>query len=99
MDLFNIPRLSSEEILHGVERSKYFSMAEHLESSCPAQGGIISCYVMLDKILTTDDLRKRGLIIMDWYIMCKSHGENVAHIFLQIRSYGRWFSVYLVFLE
>jgi hypothetical protein len=58
-----------------------------------------SCYVMLDKILTTDDLRKRGLIIMDWYIMCKSHGENVAHIFLQIGSYGHWFSVYLVFLE
>ena len=35
----------------------------------------------LEKALTMDYLRKRGIIIMDWCVMCKSRGESVANNF------------------
>ncbi|KAG2688943.1 hypothetical protein I3760_09G116800 [Carya illinoinensis] len=34
------------------------------------------------KILTTDNLRKRRIIIADWYCMCRSEGESVDHLLL-----------------
>jgi hypothetical protein len=36
----------------------------------------------LGKILTTDNLRKRRVIILDWYCMCKTSGESVNHLLL-----------------
>ncbi|KAF5452893.1 hypothetical protein F2P56_021410 [Juglans regia] len=36
----------------------------------------------LGKILTTDNLRKRRIIIADWCCMCKSGGESVNHLLL-----------------
>lgn len=36
----------------------------------------------LGKILTTDNLRKRGLIIIDWCCMCRKGGESVDHLLL-----------------
>ncbi|KAF5480212.1 hypothetical protein F2P56_000977 [Juglans regia] len=36
----------------------------------------------LGKILTTDNLRKYKVIIMDWYNICKKVGEMVDHLFL-----------------
>ena len=35
---------------------------------------------VLGKILMTDNLRKTGVIIVDWYCMCKSNGEYVDHL-------------------
>ena len=46
------------------------------------KGGFFSWCVPLGMTLTTDNVRKRGLIIMDQFLMCYSHGENVAHTFL-----------------
>lgn len=34
------------------------------------------------KILTTDNLRKRGCVVMDWCYMCKKNGESVDHLLL-----------------
>jgi hypothetical protein len=36
----------------------------------------------LGKILTLDNLRKRGLIVMDWCCMCKRSGESINHLLL-----------------
>ena len=36
----------------------------------------------LGKILTLDNLRKRGLIVVDWCCMCKRSGESINHLFL-----------------
>jgi hypothetical protein len=36
----------------------------------------------LDRILTVDNLRKRGLIVVDWCSMCKRSGESVDHLLL-----------------
>uniref|UniRef100_A0A2N9JAL9 Reverse transcriptase domain-containing protein n=1 Tax=Fagus sylvatica TaxID=28930 RepID=A0A2N9JAL9_FAGSY len=36
----------------------------------------------LDRILTTDNLRRRWVIIMDWCCMCKNSGESSSHLLL-----------------
>lgn len=36
----------------------------------------------LGKILTADNLRKRGVIVMEWFYMCKSNVESIEHLFL-----------------
>ena len=36
----------------------------------------------LDRILTTDNLRRHQVIIMDWCCMCKNNGESSSHLLL-----------------
>jgi hypothetical protein len=36
----------------------------------------------LGRILTLDNLRKRHIIVMDWYCMCKNSGESIDHLLL-----------------
>jgi hypothetical protein len=36
----------------------------------------------LGRILTVDNLRKRGLIVVDWCSMCKRSGESIDHLLL-----------------
>ena len=36
----------------------------------------------LGKILTTDNLKKKGCVVLDWYYMCKKNGESVDHLLL-----------------
>ena len=36
----------------------------------------------LGKILTTDNLRKRRVLVLDWCYMCKKCGESVDHLLL-----------------
>ena len=40
--------------------------------------------VALGKILTANNLRMRGIVIMVWCFMCKKYGENANHFFLYI---------------
>lgn len=51
-----------------------FSLTDYLESSCTTKGGFFHMVWLLGKILSTDNLRKRGLIIMDQCFMCKVSG-------------------------
>ena len=36
----------------------------------------------LGRILTTDNLRRRNVIVLDWCCMCKENGESIAHLLL-----------------
>jgi hypothetical protein len=36
----------------------------------------------LGKILTVDNLRKRGVLVVGWCCMCKRNGESVDHLLL-----------------
>jgi len=36
----------------------------------------------LGKILTHDNLRRRGIVVVEWCVMCKKHGESVDHLLL-----------------
>jgi len=32
--------------------------------------------------LTHDNLRRRGILVVEWCVMCKKHGESVDHLLL-----------------
>jgi hypothetical protein len=36
----------------------------------------------LGKILTHDNLRRRRIVVVEWCVMCKKHGESVDHLLL-----------------
>ena len=36
----------------------------------------------LGKILTTEILRKRNIVIVNWCCMCKAVGETIDHLFI-----------------
>jgi len=36
----------------------------------------------LGKILTHANLRRRGIVVAEWCVMCKKHGESVDHLLL-----------------
>jgi len=36
----------------------------------------------LGKILTHDNLHRRGVVVVEWCVMCKKHGESVDHLLL-----------------
>lgn len=38
--------------------------------------------VTLGKLLTVDNLRKRRVVVVDWYCMCKTSGETTNHLLL-----------------
>ncbi|KAG6698035.1 hypothetical protein I3843_08G001900 [Carya illinoinensis] len=48
------------------------------------------------KILTIDQLRKRGLVIMDWCFMCKHNAESVDHLLLHCDTVNvLWYEIFL----
>ena len=48
----------------------------------PPRVAFFSWSASLGKILTTDNLRKRRLIVLDWCYMCKRCRESVDHLLL-----------------
>ena len=52
------------------------------QSKVPLRVAFFSWSTALGKILTTDNLRKRSIIVLDWCYMCKRCGESVDHLLL-----------------
>uniref|UniRef100_A0A2N9GE37 Reverse transcriptase domain-containing protein n=1 Tax=Fagus sylvatica TaxID=28930 RepID=A0A2N9GE37_FAGSY len=52
------------------------------KSKTPPRVAFFSWTAALGKVLTTENLRKRGFILQDWCCMCKQSGESVDHLFL-----------------
>jgi hypothetical protein len=50
------------------------------KAKVPPRVAFFSWIASLGKALTTNNLRKRGLIILDWCCMCKRNGESVNHL-------------------
>ena len=51
-----------------------------------------------DRILTGDNLRGRGLVLVDWCIMCHSNGEMTDHLLLHCgKAYWLWSLVFRSF--
>jgi hypothetical protein len=49
----------------------------------PSRAAFFSWLVALGKILTVDNLRKRNIIIVDRYCLCKRDGETMDHLLLR----------------
>jgi hypothetical protein len=52
------------------------------KAKVPSRVAFFIWTVALGKILTTDNLRKRRVIILDWCSMCKASGESVNHLLM-----------------
>ncbi|XP_050281856.1 uncharacterized protein LOC126722748 [Quercus robur] len=59
-----------------------FSWRMTWHSKVPPRVAFFSWSASLGKILMTDNLRKRCVIVLDWCYMCKSCGESVDHLLL-----------------
>jgi hypothetical protein len=52
----------------------------------------------LGKILTLDNLRKRGLIVVGWCCMCKRSGESIDHLLLHCEvARDLWTALFTLF--
>ena len=52
------------------------------QSKVPPRVAFFSWSASIGKILTTDNLRKKCIILLDWCHMCKRCGESVDHLLL-----------------
>ena len=68
------------------------------KSKVPSRVAFFSWTAALGKILTIDNLRKRGLILVDWCYLCRESGESPDHILLH-RKLARelWDLVFVLF--
>ena len=63
----------------------------------PSRVAFFVWIVVLGNILTIDNLRKRKILFLDWYCMCKRNGESVDHLLIHCSfASDLWSSVYLV---
>jgi hypothetical protein len=50
----------------------------------------------LGKILTLDNLKKRQVIVIDWYCMCKKSRETINHLLLHYEvARDLWFQPFV----
>ncbi|KAF5480926.1 hypothetical protein F2P56_001629 [Juglans regia] len=65
------------------------------QTKAPTKAAFFVWTASLDKILTTDNLRKRRVIVLDWCYMCKKYGESVDHLLLHCEmAKGMWDDIF-----
>ena len=68
------------------------------QSKVPPRVAFFSCLASLDKILTTDNLFKRRIIVLGWCYMCKRCGEVLDHLLLPCPvAFELWSLVFCLF--
>ena len=73
-----------------------WKLAWHLK--VPPRVAFISWAASLGKILSIDNLQKRGIIVLDWCCMCKTRGESANHLLLHCPiAYELWTMVFYLF--
>jgi hypothetical protein len=45
-------------------------------------GGFFVWIAVLRKILMLNNLRKRNVVVVEWYCMCKKSGESIDHLLI-----------------
>ena len=69
---------------------KYLLLADGIEvpwkriwkTKAPPRVAFFVWVAALGRILTTDNLRRRNVIVLDWCCMCKENGESISHLLL-----------------
>ncbi len=68
------------------------------KSKVPPRVAFFSWTAALGKILAMDNLRKRGLILVDWCCLCRESGESPDHILLHCKvALELWDLVFVLF--
>ena len=64
----------------------------------PSRVAFFVWIVVLGNILTIDNLRKRKILFLDWYCMCKRNGESVDHLLIHDPlAFDLWSIVFTLF--
>lgn len=63
-------------------KDNLFSWKSIWRTKAPLKAAFFLWTNSLGNILTIDNLRKRGLITIDWCCMCNKNGEPVDHLLL-----------------
>ena len=80
----------------GGSNSIHFPWKIIWRSKIPPRVAFFSWSAALGRILTTDNLWKRGINLIDWCVMCKQNGEN--HLLLHCPiAYKMWSLVFCLF--
>ena len=48
------------------------------------------------KILTSDNLRRRGLILVDWCCVCRHSGDDIDHLLVHCEGVSKLWSFALI---
>ena len=75
----------------------YVSWKTIWKQKIPSRVAFFVWTVALRKCLTTDNLRKRKMWILNWCYMCKRNGESVDHLFLHCPLASDLWSMVLVY--
>lgn len=76
----------------GIASEKYWKV------TVPPRVAFFSWCVTLGRVLTEDNLRKRGIMVTEWCFMCKNYGDDVNHLFLHCAmASDLWAMVYTLF--
>ena len=68
------------------------------QSKVPPRVAFFSWSTSFGKILTTDNLHKRRVIVLDWCYMCKRYGESMDHLLLHCSiAWELWSLVFCLF--
>ena len=68
------------------------------QSKVPPRVAFFSWSTSLGKILTTDNLHKRQVMVLDWCYMCKRCGESMYHLLLHCSiDWELWSLVFCLF--
>uniref|UniRef100_A0A2N9H4S1 Reverse transcriptase zinc-binding domain-containing protein n=1 Tax=Fagus sylvatica TaxID=28930 RepID=A0A2N9H4S1_FAGSY len=59
------------------------------KTKAPPQVAFFVWAAALGRILTTDNLRRRRVIVLDWCCMCKENGESISHLLCIVGLLGR----------
>lgn len=71
------------------------------KTQAPPRVVLFSRTATLGKLLMGDNLRKRGMIVVDWYFMCKAKGRQWNIFFCTVlwqQRYGIFFLFYILSL-
>ncbi|CAN0892091.1 hypothetical protein LINGRAHAP2_LOCUS17349 [Linum grandiflorum] len=69
-------------LTRGISRGGRVSILVHLEERGADQDSRFYVARLLERILTLDNLRRRGLVVPNWCVLCERDVEPVSHIFL-----------------
>lgn len=92
------PLRSDLFIMHSPAPLELHFHGEHLENKVPSRVAFFVWTTTLGKILTLNNLRKKNVIVMDGYYMCKKSGKTIDHRLLHCEvARALWVIIYRLF--
>jgi hypothetical protein len=68
------------------------------KTNAPPRVAFFVWVAALGRILTTDNLRRRHVMVLDWCCMCKENGESISHLLLHCSAAMEiWYFMFSIF--